>query len=194
MKLSTYFLSFGMFFLILNLSYAGTSDYIKIGKNTKINLGESNLNETINSVTKSTQDELSKKIDIEFKKLQDIADKNMTKAVDKFSSKVDEMGDRVNNNIIKKGEDLVNSAQSEFDNLLKIKKRIFRYIYIAEIIFSSLSVGIILLLVFLWTNYRKMKSFVGGSFSFKENLNLKKDIEDLNKKLDEIISKLEKIK
>jgi hypothetical protein len=162
------------FLFLTNVCYAGIDDYIKISDNGKVNFDSRTINKTLTDATKSTQDDLMKKVD-----------KELQKITDKVNTEIDKTSDKINNSIIGKTETLVNRAESEFNSLVALKNKIIIY----TMIFSCLFILILLLvLFFVWRSYIRIARFslaglIGSIDSFGIEKIVKK-IDELEKKID----------
>ncbi len=198
MKIFKYLL---IFFVISTGSYAAKlDDYIKISQNGKVDVSGNSLNKTLSDITKSTQDEIIKKLDVEIQKLQDSINKNINNITTKFDTEIQKATDRINNNIIGKGEKLIDDATNQYNSLIATKDKIIStvenlmnnlptYIFIAKLIVAIIILGIFLLVFFFWRSYSKMKA-LSAALLKTGNLDA---IDNINKKLDKLDAKIDKL-
>ena len=198
MKVFKYLLVF--FVISTNLYAAKLDDYIKISQNGNVKVDSNSLNKTLNNATKSAQDEIIKKLDAEIEKLQESINKNVSNITTKFDAEIKKATDKINNDIIGKGEKLIDDATKEYNNLVATKNNIIStvenlmdslptYILIAKLIIAIIILGLFLLVFFFWRSYSKMKAL---SNALLKNGNLEA-IASINKKIDEIDSKINSI-
>ncbi len=198
MKIFKYLLVF--FVISTNLYAAKLDDYIKISQNGNVKVDSNSLNKTLNNATKSAQDEIIKKLDAEIEKLQESINKNVSNITTKFDAEIKKATDKINNDIIGKGEKLIDDATKEYNNLVATKNNIIStvenlmdslptYILIAKLIIAIIILGLFLLVFFFWRSYSKMKAL---SNALLKNGNLEA-IASINKKIDEIDSKINSI-
>lgn len=198
MKVFKYLLVF--FVISTNLYATKLDDYIKISQDGNVKVDSNSLNKTLNNATKSAQDEIIKKLDAEIEKLQKSINKNVSNITTKFDAEIKKATDKINNDIIGKGEKLIDDATKEYNNLVATKNNIIStvenlmdslptYILIAKLIIAIIILGLFLLIFFFWRSYSKMKAL---SNALLKNGNLEA-IVSINKKIDEIDSKINSI-
>lgn len=165
------------FLFLINVSYASTSDYIKISQNGKINFDSRTLNKSLTEATKSAQDDLMQKLD-----------KEVQKITNKFEKEIKKVSDKINDDVIGRTGKLIDKAENEFNSLIALKNKII----IFSIVFSSLFILILLAMLFLvWRSYRKVANFslanlAGGNNSATIEKLIKK-VDELEKKIDSLI-------
>ena len=190
-----------IFLAISSYSYAAgdIGDYIKISSNKK-----TDVNDTISQITKSTQDEIMARLEKEIQKLQKNIDENVGNITKKFDSEIQKATDRINNNIIGKGEKLIDDAQKQYDGLVKTKNKVISsiesiinnlptYLLIIKIVIGILILCIFLLVFFIWKAYKKVKtlsSSILSSTSGEALININKRLDAIENKIEKLTSKL----
>ena len=205
MKNLTY--SFIIIFSFIQCSYgAKVGDYVKIAQNSKsdskvLDINSNSVNKILKETMSSVQEDVMKQLNTEISKVQENLQGNVDKVLNKFDSQIQETVDRVNNNIIGKAEKLVNDATNEYNNLIKTKNNIISmvekiinnlpsYMLIAKIVGCAILLIIVLLIFLFWKSFKRAKGML-DSIRNVDTKELNKKLEEINLKLDKILSRNE---
>ncbi len=199
MKITKYII---IFLAFIQYSYAAkVSDLIKVaqGNNSasSISINTDSINKILTDTMTSVQNDIMKELNTQIQKVQDTVQGNVNNVLNKFDTQIQGVVDNVNNNIIGKAEKLVNDATEQYNSIITAKDGVFSviqsvmdnlptYILIAKIIIGAIVLGLFLLIFLFWLSYRNAKKMVAEM----KKLMIDKDLQEVNRKLDEILAKL----
>lgn len=199
MKITKYII---IFLAFIQYSYAAkVSDLIKVaqgsGSGSSISINTDSINKILTDTMTSVQNDIMKELNTQIQKVQDTVQGNVNNVLNKFDTQIQGVVDNVNNNIIGKAEKLVNDATEQYNSIITAKDGVFSviqsvmdnlptYILIAKIVISAIVLGLFLLVFLFWLSYRNAKKMVAEM----KKLMIDKDLQEVNRKLDEILAKL----
>ena len=188
--------SFIIIFSFIQCSYgAKVGDYIKIAQNSKsdskvLDINSNSVGKILKETMSSVQEDIMKQLNTEISKVQENLQGNVDKVLNKFDSQIQE-----------KAEKLVNDATNEYNNLIKTKNNIISmvekiinnlpsYMLIAKIVGCVILLIIVLLIFLFWKSFKRAKSML-DSIRDVDTKELSKKLEEINLKLDKILSRNE---
>ena len=199
MKITKYII---IFLAFIQYSYAAkVSDLIKVAQggsgSSSISINTDSINKILTDTMTSVQNDIMKELNTQIQKVQDTVQGNVNNVLNKFDTQIQGVVDNVNNNIIGKAEKLVNDATEQYNSIVAAKDGVFSviqsvmdnlptYILIAKIVISAIVLGLFLLIFLFWLSYRNAKKMVAEM----KKLMIDKDLQEVNRKLDEILAKL----
>lgn len=199
MKITKYII---IFLAFIQYSYAAkVSDLIKVAQggsgSSSISINSDSINKILTDTMTSVQNDIMKELNTQIQKVQDTVQGNVNNVLNKFDTQIQGVVDNVNNNIIGKAEKLVNDATEQYNSIITAKDGVFSviqsvmdnlptYILIAKIVICAIVLGLFLLVFLFWLSYRNAKKMVAEM----KKLMIDKDLQEVNRKLDEILAKL----
>lgn len=199
MKITKYII---IFLAFIQYSYAAkVSDLIKVAQggsgSSSISINTDSINKILSDTMTSVQNDIMKELNTQIQKVQDTVQGNVNNVLNKFDTQIQGVVDNVNNNIIGKAEKLVNDATEQYNSIITAKDGVFSviqsvmdnlptYILIAKIVIGVIVLALFLLVFLFWLSYRNAKKMVAEM----KKLMIDKDLQEVNRKLDEILAKL----